>query len=251
MKEFRKIWTEETDGFLKDHKDLCRRGGYDTLLALFLERFPDSRVGRNAIKTECSRIGITQKKPHGSTRALPLYTEQEKKGYLRIKVAQPSVWWSKARWVYVETHPWEDCSERSNYIFLDGDNRNFAPDNIMRVRLCLMGIFNGLGGTADTPEETRLRVRLAELKYARNNLGEKMGLTVQYGTGRRFRDEQNRKAREYNHILTPEQKRKRSRRQSEYQKKRRQNDPEYAEKYRVYQREWRKKNREKQKDDRK
>ena len=76
MKEFRKIWTEETDGFLKDHKDLCRRGGYDTLLALFLERFPDSRVGRNAIKTECSRIGITQKKQHGSTRALPLYTKQ-------------------------------------------------------------------------------------------------------------------------------------------------------------------------------
>ena len=244
MRKFRKIWTEETDGFLKDHKDLCRRGEYDTLLALFLERFPDSRVGRNALKTECSRIGITQKKPHSSTKARPLYSEQEKKGYVRIKVAQPSVWWSKARWVYVETHPWEDCSERSNYIFLDGDNRNFAPDNIMRVRLCLMGIFNGMGGTGATPEETRLRLRLAELKWARNNLGEKLGLTVQYGTGRRFRDEQNRKAREYNKHMTAEQRKRRSMTQCAYVKKRKKYDPEYAEKLRAYQREKQKKYRE-------
>lgn len=242
---FRKIWNEETDGFLRGHRDLCRRGGYDLLLALFLERFPDSQVGRNAIKTECSRLGLTAKRPHGATKALPLYSEHCKKGYVRIKIAQPSVWWSKARWVYVETHPWEDCSERSNYIFLDGNNRNFSPDNIMRVPIRVMGIFNGMGGTAETPEETKLRVRLAELKYAGTCLGEKMGLTVQYGTGRRFRDEQNRKAREYSRNLTPEQKRKRARRQSEYVKKRKASDPEYAERLRQYQRDWQKKYREK------
>ena len=246
MKKFRKIWTEETDGFLREHRDLCRRGGYDTLLAMFLERFPDSGVGRNAIKTECSRIGITVKKPHGSTKALPLYTEQEKKDYIRIKVAQPSVWWSKARWVYVETHPWEDCSERSNYIFLDGNNRNFAPDNIARVPLYLMGLFNGMGGTGATPEETRLRLRLAELKWARNNLGEKLGLTVQYGSGRRFRTEQNQKAREFNRNMTAEQRKRRNKRQVEYVKRRKANDPEYAEKLRQYQKDWIQKSREKQ-----
>ena len=35
------------------------------------------------------------------------------------------------------------------YIFLDGNSRNFAPDNIERVPLKLMGIFNIMGGTAE------------------------------------------------------------------------------------------------------
>ncbi len=191
MKKFRKIWDEKTNGFLIAHRELEPSAMYE----LFMKEFPDSGVSYYAIKTQLSRLDLRPKRPHGSTKARPLYSEQEKKGYLRIKVAQPNVWWPKAKWVYHETHPGTDWEERANYIFLDGDNRNFDPDNIERVPLCLMGVFNGLGGTGATAEETRLHLRLAMLKKAQFDAGEKVGLVAKHGSSRVFYSDQNERAR--------------------------------------------------------
>lgn len=243
--KFRKVWNDETNNFLIAHKDLCRpNGGYDELLKIFNEAYPGANVGRNGLKTQCSRLGITKRKhPHGATKALPLYSEHYKKGYVRIKIAQPSVWVSKAKWVYMETHPWEDCSERSNYIFLDGNNRNFHPNNIERVKIKYMGIFNGMGGTAETPELTRLRVLQAKLKYGQLEAGEKLGLVVNCGAGRRFREDVNREARERSKKLTPEQRKRRAKRAYQRIMERRRQDPAFDEKYKAYQREYAKRNR--------
>lgn len=197
MKHFRKIWDKEKHDWIFAHKDLNRNESYE----FFCKAFPEADVSRIAYFNERSRIGASRCDWVGrhSRTAKPLYSEQIKKGYVRIKIAQPSVWISKAKWVYMETHPWEDFSERSNYIFLDGNSRNFSPDNIERVPLKLMGIFNLLGGTAETPELTRLRIAQAKLKYKTLDAGEELGLVVHIGksSGRRFREDRNAKAREY------------------------------------------------------
>ena len=101
----------------------------------------------------------------------------------------------------METHPWEDFTERSNYIFLDGNNRNFSPENIERVELKYMAQFNYCGGCVkDNPELTRLHVIQAKLKLATLDAGERLGLTADGGggSGRVFIAERNRRAREYN-----------------------------------------------------
>lgn len=188
MKHFRKIWNDEKHKWLMEHKEMNRKEAYE----LFLKSFPDvSDVTECSFYNERSRIGaVNYKAAHGSTLSRPLYSEQLKKGYVRIKVAQPNVWKTKSRWVYEETHPWEDFSERSNYIFLDGDNRNFAPDNIERVPLKLMGVFNSLGGAVKgNPEMTRLRVLQAKLRVAQLDAGEKLGDVVKSGGGRISRKE--------------------------------------------------------------
>ena len=198
MKKFRKVWTAELNAWLLTTKGMNRKAAY----ALFLETFPQiTDVTECAFNNQRSRMGAAGKStnPGFSRKPRPLYSEQVKKGYVRIKIAQPNVWVSKAKWVYMETHPWEDFTERSNYVFLDGDSRYFSPDNIERVPLRLMGLFNGFGGSEEgNPEVTRLRILQAKLKYARLDAGERLGLVVSYGTARFFRKEYNAKLRAYN-----------------------------------------------------
>jgi len=198
MRHFRKIWNEERNNWLLAHKDMIKKEMYQ----LFLKENPDCLdVTYTAFKNQCSRVGASYQVNNcwrGDRKPRPLYSEQIKKGYIRIKVAQPNVWISKSKWVYQETHPWEDFSERSNYIFLDGDNRNYNPDNIARVPLKLMGVFNNFGGCEKgNPEITRLRLLQAKHKMAILDAGEKMGMTVNYGIGRRFREDVNKAAKEY------------------------------------------------------
>lgn len=184
MKKFRKVWTEEINAWLKTTKDMTPGDAY----ALFLKTYPNiTDVTRVAFCNQRSRMGAAGPcyNPNITRAPRPLYSEQIKKGYVRIKIAQPNVWVSKAKWVYMETHPWEDCSERANYIFLDGDTRNFHPDNIARVPLNIMSVFNSLGGTVDgEPELTRLRLTQAKLKSKILDKMEQTGGVNKYATYR-------------------------------------------------------------------
>ena len=195
MKKFCKIWDEEKKAFVKSTKGMNRQAAFQA----FRKRYPEADVTEVAFYDMRSRVGAADNATYkGSRKPKPLYAEQTKKGYVRIKIAQPSVWISKAKWVYMETHPWEDFSERSNYIFLDGDIRNFHPDNIERVPLKLMGVFSGMGGTVPgNPECTRLNILRAKLKMAQLDALEKCGQVVNYGNSRLDKQKVNEKAAVY------------------------------------------------------
>ena len=246
MMRFRKIWDETTNSFIFAHKELV--SDYKTFYALFMENFPDSAVTYVAFKNQCSRLGVVRRhNSHVSTKKRPLYAEHCKKGYVRIKIAEPNVWVSKAKWVYMETHPWEDCSERSNYVFLNGDNRDFSPENIERVPLKVMGVFNLMGGCEKgNPEVTKLRILQAKLKIKTLDAGEKLGLVANAGAGRIFIEERNRKAREYSQL--PERKEINAARAKLRRQRMKIEEPEkYAQmraKQKIYQREWYKRKKE-------
>lgn len=184
MKKYRRVWDTTKDNWIKQHKHLRREESYE----LFLQAFPGSSATKNAYDSRCRFLGclIQQRKSKTPTNIKPLYSEKIKKGYVQIKVAQPSVWISKAQWVYTETHPWEDCTEPSRYFFLDGDKRNFSPDNIARIPNILVGIFSKMGGTADgNPELTKLRIIQARLKHKLLDISEKEGLAYRTKNGAR------------------------------------------------------------------
>lgn len=240
MKHFRKIWDAEKNAFLMSQKGMNRREAF----AKFCERYPDAGVTETAFFNQRSRIGASDKvcRSRHNRKPRPLYSEQTKKGYVRIKIAQPSVWVSKAKWVYMETHPWEDFTERSNYIFLDGDNRNFARDNIARVELKYMCIYNRLGGTIPCePEANRVRIALAKLKYAELNAKEKTGRAVRTKSGRVDIEKRNARQRLY-YANLPEEKKEAMREERRKYFERLKADPvAYAvrkEKCRIYQNEW-------------
>ena len=242
MKHFRKVWTPQINEWLKTTKGMTPGDAYK----LFLETFSITDVTRVAFCNQRSRMGAAGvcHNPGFTRTPRPLYSEQTKKDYVRMKVAQPNVWWSKAKWVYAETHPWEYetiISERSNYVFLDGNNRNFDPENIERVPLYIMGIFNLYGGCEKgNPEITRLRIAQAKLKYAIMDAGERMGLVTDGGAGRVFIEERNRRAREYK--STPERKKILAERARKYREKLKIENPEkykeMQEKHKIYSKEW-------------
>lgn len=239
MKNFRKIWDDEKNEFVKSTKGMTPGDAYTA----FLERYPGIDVTRVAFCNQRSRLGAAGvcTNPHFSRIPRPLYSEQIKKGYVRIKIAQPNKWISKAQFVYMKAHPEEDYSERSIYIFLDGDTRNFDPDNIARVPYKIIGIFSQMGGTVKgNAEATRIRLAQAKLKSAQYDLGEKIGTVVKVGHTRLFRLDRNAAARKYqrNAATDPEKRKRRNEKAREYERRRKASDPEYREKLRTYAREW-------------
>ena len=243
-----KLWTDEEIAFLHEVKDLLPSERY----ARYKERFPQSKRTKAGIQTKASDIGAVSY--HAQKKALPLYREREKKGYVQIKVAQPNVYWQKQKWIYLETHPWEylTMNEDDVFIFLDGDNRNFNPDNIERMTRKEQSVFLHFGGIVrGNPKQTRINLYLARLKLAQLDVGDKLGQTVQYGGGRSFKDDVNRRAREYmkkKRATNPDYRK----RVCEYNKKRyheMKNDQERYEKHKAYHREWERQKRERLKND--
>ena len=106
----------------------------------------------------------------------------------------------KQKWIWMETHPWlyNTVSKNDLFVFLDGDNRNFNPNNIYKVTRGELCIVNNMGGIKKgNPELALLKIAQAKLKIATLDAGEKIGEVVDYGGGRAFRDDFNEKARIY------------------------------------------------------
>lgn len=224
---FRKIWTETTNSFIFKNKEMVN--DYKSFYAAFMKEFPYSQVTYVAFKNQCSRLGVVSRhNPHVYKSPRPLYSEHHKKGYVRIKIAQPNVWISKAKWVYMETHPWEDFSESSEYIFLDGDTRNFHPDNIERLPRRIATLFANAGGNKGGPEIVKLRIAQCKLKMAMLDAGEKLGLTCSTSAGRRFIEDRNASQRErMRRLLKDDDFRKKFYQQRrEYKQRIKESDPE-------------------------
>lgn len=191
-----KKWTAEQEAWLIAHKDIQ---GRNKMHQAFMQAFPDATFTAGAISSKRTEIGAYGVHPKTKRiNALPLYSEREKKGYVIIKVAKYE-WWPKNRWVWVCTHPGEPFSIHNQFIFIDGNNRNFAPDNIQKVDHKIIGMLNReYGGCVKgEPELNRLRIKLIEHKLALLDAGEKLGLVKDYGAGRVFVAEKARKQYEY------------------------------------------------------
>jgi hypothetical protein len=191
-------WKQEYIDFLFTLTDIKRKKERHEI---FKKKFPETNFTENAISNKMCEIGAC----HKSKRLYdgkPLYSEQIKKGYVRIKVAYPNVWVQKQKWVYLETHPWEvnEIGDTDVFIFLDGDNRNFAPSNIARLERKYQCTFLGCGGVVKgNAELTKINLARAKLKSAELDVGEKLGLCKKYecNTGRVYRVAVNEYYRKY------------------------------------------------------
>ena len=193
---YKPVWTEERENWLWQHRTEGRQELYD----LFCEAFPEVHTTINGVCGHRSVIGASIPRKGGGIPRKPLYAEQVKKGYVKIKIGQPSTWEYKQKWVWMETHPWlyNEVKPTDVFIFLDGDNRNFNPDNIYKLTRAELGIVNNNGGIEKgNPELTMFRIAQAKLKIATLDAGEKVGDVVHYGRSRAFRSDINRHAKEY------------------------------------------------------
>lgn len=175
-------WKSEYLAFIDGTKGQKREEAYEQ----FCAKFPDADITPTAFYNQRSRSGVSDKKPHGPNKRCELFAERLKCGYVVIKIAESNVWVSKARWVYQNAHPEDKLEPKDNIFFLDRNNRNFDPENLLKVRSRERTLFLAEGGVADDPEETRLNLARARLKLAQLDLGEKLGIVKDYGAGRKF-----------------------------------------------------------------
>ena len=163
----------------------------------FIARFPDADITLVAFRNQRSRSGASDKKPHGTNRRAALFEERIKSGYVMIKIAEPDKWISKARYIYQNAHPEEEVKKNAQFYFLDRNNRNFDPANIIKVDARERAIFMLEGGVADDPAETRLHLAMAKLRLAQLDLGEKVGDVIDYGAGRKSKEVNRQRSAEY------------------------------------------------------
>lgn len=166
-------WTDEICAWLKErcpaaeHGYTSRREILDDLNATFGTDFSmNAFVGH--VYEGRYRLGFVSDsaimRGESHWRHKPVGSLQEKKGYLRIKVAEPNTWMQYQRFVWEKSHPGKSAAG-AVVIFMDGDNQNFMPENLERVsrgELCTMA---KLGHTKDMTREERelclLRARIA------------------------------------------------------------------------------------------
>lgn len=174
-------WTEEIENWIlakvpvREHGYRCRQELLDELNATFGTSFSIT-----AFCTHCYESGIqlglafsNSKVVRGEAhwRHRPVGSLQEKKGYVRIKVAEPNHWMQYQRYVWEQAHPGQSA-EGMTVIFMDGDNRNFEPSNLERVTRAELSVMAALGHTADMTREERelvllrARIAIAQMKLA-------------------------------------------------------------------------------------
>lgn len=214
MHKFRKVWTTEIDNWLIENKSEDR----NILYQKFIEKFDIHDVTFTAFCNERSRVGATNyKMPHASTLSKPVGTESIKRGYVRVKIAQPNVWMYKNTLVWNQNHPEDPVIPKKEFvIFLNGNNRDFRIENLQKISREIASIFNQVGGVVkDNPEETLLHIKQAEVKHQLFNRARQFGLLRSNG---RFLEDTRAYHRRKWDAMTDEEKQAERKRISERQK---------------------------------
>lgn len=238
----KKKWTEEQEKWLLDHKDIR---GKALMHKLFCEAFLDADFTPEAISSKRTEIGAFGQVRDRYSNSKPLYSERVKKGYVLIKVSKCE-WWPKNKWIWVSTHPGEPFGIHNQFVFLDCDNRNFNPDNIMKVDHRIIGIVNRTYGglKKDDAENNKLLILKIQLKLALLDRAEKLGLVSDHGAGRILKSEVNERSKYYRSQWNEERiAEEKAKRKIYYANKTK--DLAWKEKQREYHRRWYEKKKEK------
>lgn len=173
-------WSDEITEFVKsvcplrEHGINSRRELAEEINKRFGREFTDK-----AVCSHCYDNGIQlglcfsdSSIPRGEKhwRHRPVGSFQMKKGYMRIKVAEPNKWMQYQRYVWEQNHPGQSA-EGKTVIFMDGNTRNFDPSNLECVERGELSVMAELGCTAESSREEReLYLLRARLVYAKSKI---------------------------------------------------------------------------------
>ena len=161
-------WTDEQLDFLMKNKELNSTDLTERLNVKF-----GTTYTRGAVVDKRSEIHAVKKSR--IKKGLPLYSEIEKKGYIWIKVQEyPCKWLPKQKYVWLKEHPGEKVENNDVFIFLDMNNRNFNPANIIKINrkdLMTLNMHNPLG---ENVEKNKVLISIAKLRritLEKNDIG--------------------------------------------------------------------------------
>lgn len=175
-----KKWTDEIMNFVKSVCPLREHGiNSRRELAEEINRRFDRDFTERALCSHCYDNGIQLGLCYSNSEVVrgekhwrhrPVGSFQDKKGYIRIKVAEPNKWMQYQRYVWEQNHPGQSA-EGKTVIFMDGNIRNFDPSNLECVERGELSVMAALGCTAESSREEReLYLLRARLVYAKSKI---------------------------------------------------------------------------------
>lgn len=173
-------WSDEITEFVKSVCPLREHGiNSRRELAEEINRRFDRDFTERALCSHCYDNGIQLGLCYSNSEVVrgekhwrhrPVGSFQDKKGYIRIKVAEPNKWMQYQRYVWEQNHPGQSA-EGKTVIFMDGNIRNFDPSNLECVERGELSVMAALGCTAESSREEReLYLLRARLVYAKSKM---------------------------------------------------------------------------------
>lgn len=173
-------WSDEITEFVKSVCPLREHGiNSRRELAEEINRRFDRDFTERALCSHCYDNGIQLGLCYSNSevargekhwRHRPVGSFQEKKGYIRIKVAEPNEWMQYQRYLWEQHHPGQSA-EGKTVIFMDGNKRNFDISNLECVERGELSVMAELGCTAESSREEReLYLLRARLVYAKSKI---------------------------------------------------------------------------------
>ncbi len=173
-------WSDEITEFVKSVCPLREHGiNSRRELAEEINRRFDRDFTERALCSHCYDNGIQLGLCYSNSEVVrgekhwrhrPVGSFQDKKGYIRIKVAEPNKWMQYQRYVWEQNHPGQSA-EGKTVIFMDGNIRNFNPSNLECVERGELSVMAALGCTAESSREEReLYLLRARLVYAKSKI---------------------------------------------------------------------------------
>lgn len=238
-----KKWTAQQESFLVEH---AAEGNIKKLVRLFNETFC-TNFSYASVQWKRYTLGIKTRECRARVRWRPVGSECIKKGYVRIKVAEPNVWEQKQVWIYKQAHPEEVFEKYDSVVFLDGNNRNFKIENLFKLSKREIGVLNvAFGGIkkGSDPQESLNRILQLRLKMTVLDKAEPLGLVRYLGKkgGRRLKSEEAEMAKKWKE-KSPERYKAAYKKYAEKHRQRMKTDPVYAAEFRRKQREYRRERR--------
>lgn len=206
----------------------CKEHGYQTIEQILadLNSTFSTNFSNRAFRQHCYEKGLqlgfvrsqsTAQRGEKNWRRRPVGALQHKKGYLYIKIAEPSVWVPYHRHIWEQAHPGESL-EGKVLIFLDGNTENCALDNLECITKGELALMAELERPKDaTAEETKIYLLRARVLIAKKKLlGDHYQKAHSKAAYEKFKNTPAYKAR--------------TKKAAERAKERYNNDPEYREK---------------------
>jgi hypothetical protein len=176
-------WTDEIVNFVKSEMPLRQVGSLPILLK-FINVVFDTDFSLFAMKTMMTekriRAEIIIKRKRRNFNQRPVGYEHVKKGMINIKYAEPNVWRQKQVVVY-ERATGDRVKKGEVVIFLDSNNRNFAPENLYKLSRGELQQLNSLHGISTDPKETMIAIGTVKLRMAKIKVAKKYGLANKQG----------------------------------------------------------------------
>ena len=167
------IWSNEEREYLES---IVEGRSYNEIALKMYERF-GCKLNKNQIGGMIKRLKLktgidTKYKPNHSHGQVAIGSEHySNNGYIKIKVANPSVWRMKHHLIY-EQH-YGEIPPGHAVIFADGNKHNFDIDNLLLVKKGELSVLNKFKLKKDNAELTKVGLNIARIIIKTNELKRK------------------------------------------------------------------------------